>query len=336
MRPTFSHVDALYDDEDLEARKKQEEQEKEKEKPILFEKRANDRQVNAQRTSYAFKKADEDSEEWISLEVHGHKSLEKKEAIKKCHCPHECRDIDLEFAKVGETPNIGYVKSLNYLPTQDVSGFAEEDFMVPTGASIHDMEIDDESGLNQPPTWKKELTSRIATILQRKGGVPFSYAVIRARFNASVTDEILIEALSSSAVMLRGNFILKSSLMAFSSPHVADARDFILALLNNYGYVQREKLINVYKALDENDPAAIVVTPSVINNIMQMVGKPALDGMTPKIDDDMAFITTFSHLLRSHTDYWERKEVALQRYLDLYENIDTEMDSDGLETPREV
>lgn len=320
MRPTFSHVDALFDDEDLEARRKEEEIEKQKEKPILYQKQANERQMMAQRSSYAFKKASEDSEQWKTLEVYGHGSIERKEAIIKAHCPHSCRDTDLVFEKAGATPTIGYVKSLNYLPHQDVSGFAEEDFIVPIGEDMEDMSIDDQ------PDWKRELASRIATILQRKGGVPFSYAVMRSRFNASVTDAILIEALSASAVMIRGNFILKSSLIAFNSQHVADARDLILLLLNKNGFVQREKLIKVYESLGEDDPASIVVTPSAITAILQMVAKKAVNGMEPKIDDNVEFLTTFGPLMTLHADYWERKEVALQRYMDMYENLDSNMD----------
>ena len=140
MRPSFAHVDALFqndddddndddennNDEASERAKEAQEEEKKGLKPIVFQKPESERAAMQRKTSYAFKKANEDAEEWIDLKVHGFKSLARKEAMKKAYCPRSARDNHLEFQKGGKTGgSAGYVRSLNYLPSTIIKELEE-------------------------------------------------------------------------------------------------------------------------------------------------------------------------------------------------------------------
>jgi len=192
------------------------------------------------------------------------------------------------------------------------------------------------------PQWKKRLTASVATLLQGRegGGRPIPYLVIRSRFPfplSGVSDEALIEALSACAVLVRGNFVLKSSLLPFTNRHIQDARDLILLLLNKYGFVQREKLIQVYSrggntnSIHKMDSATpgneneedldSIVTADNINAILDIVGRKTLNGMELKIDDDFTLDEHFPHLVRRHAEYWLRKEARLAKLVTSYERL---------------
>ena len=95
MRPSFRHVDALFDDETGEEEQQkldEEKDDKNSSKPIMFKKPENERAMLARRTSYAFKKANEEAEEWTDLEVFGPGSEERKAMMKKAYCPRDARE----------------------------------------------------------------------------------------------------------------------------------------------------------------------------------------------------------------------------------------------------
>ena len=326
MRPSFAHVDALFQNEDddteaLEkAKKTKEEEAKKLSQPILFKKSESERAAMQRRSSYAFKKANVEAEEWIDLDVHGVGSLARKETIKRAHCPREKRDTNLEFLKSGKIGgNAGYVRSLNYLPSTVIED-AVEDFII----DEHEIVVDGGGELE----WKKDLTTRVAALLQERGGMPVPYVVLRSRFQPSIPDVELIDAISASAVLVRGNFMLKSSLMALSNVHVENARDVILILMIKYGIVQRAKLFKAFQRAE--DDASVMITLNVINSLLELMGKKTRNGIEMKLDDDLTFEIQFTQTAETHALYWEQRELTLRKYVRLYEREDDMVDTTEL------
>jgi len=350
MRPSFRHIDAVFDDDDLlNAQAEAEETKKKKgNTQMLFKKAESERTIQMRESSYAYKRLNEEKEEWLELDVHKPNSMASREAMRKFHCPREAREVELKFVKPGKVGGgLGYVKSLNYLPNVNFEEDAEEDFIkpaddeedhqdagVPTAAGAgedHSEDGKDDADKDNIPmeedaeedtesSFQKELTNRIAKLLQGRGGVPIPYPVIRSRYHASVTDEDLLQAISASAAIVRGNFLLKSSLLGLSSPPVANARDLILILLNKYGFVQQDKLMQVYDSLEDGeDIAKVIITHDILGGIMDLVGKKTLNGIELKVDDDPTIEADFPEVARMHHDYWKRKEDLLSEYVELYE-----------------
>jgi len=342
MRPSFQHIDAVFDDDDLLAKQSSTADGKKKDNPILFKKSESERTVQIRESSYAFKRASEEKEEWLTLDVHGPRSVQTRDAMRKVSCPKEGRNVDLKFVKPGKIGGgTGYVKSLNYLPNVNFEEDAEEDFIKPPtvgkkGATIaggDDSDDDNDDDKDDVPMeqdgeeeetesmFQKELTDRVAKLLQGRGGVPIPYPVIRSRYHHSIPDSDLIHAISASAVLVRGNFLLKSSLLGLTSPHVANARDLILILLNKYGFVQRDKLMAVYQALDERDDIAkVIVTRHILSALCDLVGRKTVNGVELKVDDDPTMEADFGDVVRMHDAYWRRKEDLLLEYVGLYED----------------
>eukprot|EP00979_Chaetoceros_neogracilis_P018083 scaffold10550_cov271-Chaetoceros_neogracile.AAC.62 len=265
MRPTFRHVDALFDDktgeEEEELRKKEAEDDMTS-KPIMFKKPENEHAMMQRKSSYAFKKANEDAEEWVELDVFGPKSDERKYTMKKAYCSRDSRDKTLRFMKAGKVGGSGgYVRSLNYLPTGTADDTIEE-FVAGGEAAV----MSDDGSQLQQPEWMKDLTGK---------------------------------ALSASAALVR-----------------ASARDVILVLMVKYGYLQRHLLVNTFENSGEE---SVVITTEVINSLLEIIARKTLNGMEMKLDDDMTFEKEFQPFAKMHECYWAKKEMALKKYIILYE-----------------
>jgi len=104
--------------------------------------------------------------------------------------------------------------------------------------------------------------------------------------------------------------------MPLSTP-VSNARDTILLLMIKYGLVQRKFLIRAYQNSGEE---AVVVTADVINSLLNLIAKKALNGMVLKLNDDMTFETRFQTSAALHEMYWQRKSKELETYIQLYDN----------------
>ncbi|KAL3910664.1 MAG: hypothetical protein SGILL_007605, partial [Bacillariaceae sp.] len=77
LRPNFGHIDeetsgtaGIVDDERLRQEQHQEQQDNAR-KPVALQKKESERAALARKSSYAFKKASEDAEQWHNLEIHG-------------------------------------------------------------------------------------------------------------------------------------------------------------------------------------------------------------------------------------------------------------------------
>lgn len=101
MRPSLDHINSEM--EVVETK----EPDNETKKPVVFQRRESDRAAIARRSSYAFKKASEDAEEWIDLDVKLAATIQGN---------------DISFAScVLPKNNSDYLNSLNYLPATEPS-----------------------------------------------------------------------------------------------------------------------------------------------------------------------------------------------------------------------
>ena len=336
MRPSFQHLH-MHDDAEDEMAAESSEGNSQK-KAVTFQKKENERAALQRKNSYAYKRSSEESEEWISLEVHGdirkgRWGEVKKEYMDKVKCQNQGRDLKLSS---GTASNEGYVKSLNYLDTMTAgSSFTSpmsEDLSEWKPSNASDM-IDEfeaietkSSPVGETEKNASELAAKLVVLLQNGNGTMIPYRVIRSRLNVDlISDEVLTMALSSCAVLVRGNFCLKSSLCQFvnfggsgsaKAKAMRELRDLVLLLLNMHGEVQRERLIEVYK---EN----AFVSPDTITILLETVAKrsDSRNCWISKVEDDDSFATKFAEIVALHAVYWMKKKASMTKLVKTYESV---------------
>ena len=340
MRPSFDHLHMHDDDEEDNTQAESETNNQSSgRKSLLQQKKEAERSASQRRNSYAYKRACEESEDWIQLEVHGNTrdggwTEVKKDYMEKVKCRNRNKDLLL-----GMTSNEGYVRSLNYLDSMAAaSSFASamnEDLSdwKPSSKTDPAME-DDEEIVNSTPVGETEkaaaeLAAKLVVLLQNGDGAMIPYRVIRSRLNEkAISDEVLTMALSSCTVLVRGNFCLKSSLTQFINVGgsgnargraMRELRDFILLLLNMHGMVQRERLIRVYKEIEDDTPN--IINPDTIILLLQTVARRSdtENCWLPKVDDDELFSAKFPEVAALHGVYWLKKKNALKNLVEIYE-----------------
>jgi len=373
MRPSFRHLHDEEDEDPNGAGAVDESSSKTvgvKQRPVMFQKMETERSANAKRSSYAYKRASEESEEWMELDVHGsvgNWSALRKDAMLKIKC--QDRENELKLAKNPKSAEEdgGYVKSLNYLDSLSlVRSSGGEAFVenlsdwAPSTANINaivdeheaeddGMDLTDETtslassaapniGATEQAT--AELASKLAVLLQNGNGTMIPYRILRSRFHVNkVSDEILTMALSSCAVLVRGNFSLKSNLAKFLNlsggggeerkKMMRDLRDLILLLLNMHGMVQRERLTRAYSAKAERARGYDVITADSITFVLQTVAKKHDDCWVAKVEDDEEFAADFPEVAACHGVYWMKKKEMLIGLIELYENAEVEAEVDA-------
>eukprot|EP00571_Detonula_confervacea_P005505 CAMPEP_0172319224 /NCGR_PEP_ID=MMETSP1058-20130122/37098_1 /TAXON_ID=83371 /ORGANISM="Detonula confervacea, Strain CCMP 353" /LENGTH=536 /DNA_ID=CAMNT_0013034223 /DNA_START=68 /DNA_END=1678 /DNA_ORIENTATION=+ len=372
MRPSFEHLHDEEDDdptstvaaaeEKLEGTKSAGRQ-----RPIMYQKKETERSANARRNSYAYHRANQESEEWIELDVHGSEgkwSSLKKEKMGEIKCKN--RENELKLAKNAKSVegDGGYVKSMNYLDsyTGRSSGEAFVENLsdwTPSAVSVinensadgddlamgeegDDVEMADEVTSSTAPSIgateqaTAELASKLAILLQTGNGTMIPYRVLRSRFLVNnVSDEMLTMALSSCAVLVRGNFSLKSNLAKFLSASgggegrkklMRELRDLILLLLNMHGMVQRERLTWAYSAKAERSTSYDAINADTITFVLQTVAKKSDDCWVAKVEDDEEFAADFPKIAACHGIYWIKKKEMLVDLIELYENAQPDDD----------
>jgi hypothetical protein len=184
-----------------------------------------------------------------------------------------------------------------------------------------------------------ELAAKLVVLLQNGNGAMIPYRVIRARLNAeAVSDEVLTMALSSCAVLVRGNFCLKSSLAQFinvggsgntKGRTMRELRDLILLLINMHGMVKRERLVRVYGGTGD-EPA--VVNPETITLLLQTVAQRTNGDncWTPKVQDDEDFAAKFPEVAAFHGVYWMKKKTKMKRLVEMYESASNDEDMEDI------
>jgi DNA-directed RNA polymerase-3 subunit RPC5 len=322
-----------------------------KAKPIMYARKETERSAVARRSTYAHKKASEASEEWITLDVHGSEgqwSAVRKETLARVKCGE--KEKTLRLATIGHENDedgrgAGYVKSLNYLDSSGGgSGGAGANFVENLSTTDYNdnvemTENDDGEVVSVSASERAtaELAAKLAVLMQNGSGTMIPYCVIRSLFHASkVSDDMLTVALSSCAVLVRGNFALKSILAKFlTSASTTGAgggggvtklkllrqlRDLILLLLNMHGMVGRQRLIKAFSEYDS------IIDPDTITFVLKTVARQShnmsRNCWVAKVDDDENFALDFPGVAACHAMYWTKKEEMLADLINLYEDAD--------------
>lgn len=293
MRPDFSHVDEVdqQNQSSEDDRKDQQAQPGLEKKPVLFQKKESERAALARKSSYSYKKASEDGEEWAELSICGPQSKEFVAAEQKIMSPMK----NIQIAS-GDCKN--FVKSLDYLPAR--SGMFNDEPQDGTSPLV-------------------SVVKRLTAMLHR--GVPVTYSVIRPQFPPSVDDADLLLSLGSCAVLVRGNFYLQSRLLLWDQPQLAFARNFILYLLHTFGHIQRRGLEKVFRTDSSTSTSTptLVVGSEGIHTLLTQVAVRGTQGWLPRLEDNIEFCLVFPETMQLHNQYWERQGKKFESMLVVYE-----------------
>jgi len=325
MRPSFKHLHNHEEEDDTQTNVEKAGDSNTttsgKQKPILFQKKESDRSASARRNSYAHKKASEESEEWIELDVHGSEgkwSSVRKDELRKIVCANREQTIQLAKSKFTDGDGGHYVRSLNYMESIS-SAFADPADMMVMGEPTS--ETTTTAGEDVDETAVAELASKLVVLLQEGLGKMIPFSVLRSNFHTEkVSDEMLIMALSSCAVLVRGNFALKSSLAQFLKKDVMkEMRDLMMLLLNMHGSIQRERLVRAFETKASTDDDYAVINADIITFVLETMAKLLNGCWVSKVPDDVVFAAKFPKFAACHGVYWMRKKEMLKELVELYE-----------------
>ena len=146
-------------------------------------------------------------------------------------------------------------------------------------------------------TTDEQIDTKLAGLLC--DGIPVRYSFLRSQFSKSVTDETILKALDKCALMIRGNFILKSSLLSFS-PEIAQARTFILFILQTDGFLSRGRIERAFK----EEESANSVSEDAINMILEQVGLQSQEGWKLKLEDDKSVMESHPGVACNFLRFW--------------------------------
>jgi len=345
MRPSFSHIDEAFasasatTEEELKRQSQLQTDSSSDRRSISLQKKESERQALARKSSYEYKKASEESESWDSLEIFDEKTLQAKLIMDKVKCPlvHQSRNLfdpkrlekksyptKKSDSKGGRTALTSkYLNTLNYLPPRkDI----EE---IDSGNSVTNDFSTSSTNNNNDHEQKKLLrvVSKLVRLMRQGRPIPFS--LLRAEFSTDdVSDETLLVALGSCAVLVHGNFCLNSKLLSYP-PAMTQARTFLLCLFQYMRTVHRERLMHVYgtnetthKDTDDDDK----LTPEAIEFLLEQVGKKTKDGWVLKIEDDVKFMEKNPQTVLIHLQYWAKQIELFKPMLLRYRNNPTNDD----------
>ena len=289
-----------------------------RQKPIMFLKKESERGAIARRNSYANKRASEESEEWIELDIHGSSSV-RKDMLRKVSCTNHHHRAPIRLAET--VTDGGYVRSLNYMESISAA-FADATDIMMQSATTATTNNDDTGDDTINETAVAEIASKLAVLLQEGNGTMIPYRVLRSNFHPSkVSDEMLIMALSSCAVLVRGNFALKSNLAQFlkNNDVMKEMRDLMLLLLNMYGSISRERLIRAYDGKASTNDEYTVIDADMITFVLETIAKLSNGYWVSKVEDDVVFAARFPQLASYHAAFWMKKKEMLRDLVELYE-----------------
>jgi DNA-directed RNA polymerase-3 subunit RPC5 len=281
IRPDFGHIDESDQQAAVDEKKEEGPGKQLEKKPLLFQKKESERAALARKSSYAYKKASEDTEEWLELTVCGPKSQLFTERQHRVFARGKPKAISSDSGR-------DFVQKLNFLSKSTES--YEDELLEGTSPLV-------------------PVVKRLTAIMHR--GVPVPYSVLRSQF-PSVDDHDLLTALASCAVLVRGNFYLQSRLLQWDS-HVVQARNFILFVLQSFGNVQRVGVEAVYEKSE-------TVSSDWIETILQQIAMRDHHCWKPRISDDISFCKTFPEQVRIYSQFWDRQGARLGGKLQIYQS----------------
>lgn len=309
MRPSFAHIDeamasSTRNDSDNEEMEDREHCNKVEKKPVLLHKKESERAALNRRSSYAFKKASEDSEEWKPLEIFAPDSQEHSQVLSSIH------DVPIHENIINVEATGNYIQSLNYLPVNLTLSVSTSAAAAPSahteGADNKLNEIGDDNA-DQNNT---ALCVKLVGLLRK--GLPVPFGIIKSNFE-DTDSATLFSVLSSCALLVRGNFVLQSRLLPLP-PNVQLARTFLLYLFQSTGIVSRPRLVCAFEKYDST------VTATIIYGLLQQLGQKVAFGWTCKVGDNADFCQTFPEQTQLYQQYWERQSARFEKLWKLYHN----------------
>lgn len=311
MRPSFQHVDergistgdsAMGEGEEADVQNLSDVEKK----PLVFQRKESERAAMARKSSYAYMKSSQESEDWSELIVNQANS-EQQQTLLEAVARKGSQPIfqsPLVATSRHCSPETSYIQSLNYLPPPSHIDPVSMQF---TGNDL------------------QSVTARLSTLMK---GSPIPYSLIRSKFDKhAVPDTLLLEALSVCAVMVQGNYCLNSRFLTWLSAPVKRTRNLILLLLQERGLVHRRRLLQVCHsdgtAVDENAGASVVASPETVLVLLKQVAKHTSEGWTLKIDEDEGHIKQYPQNARSHEEYWKRQSKRYEELLARYDSAGT-------------
>lgn len=173
--------------------------------------------------------------------------------------------------------NIDYLESLNYMPAAEPA--------------------------KEAPT-QNGLVKQMTDLLQKGLPVPFSIL----RLHAPESDEFeILEALSSCAVQVQGNYLLNSQRLVQWTKANQRARTLVLLLLQQKGAIERLRL-----------QKALRIPAPTTDDILQLVAKKTASGWVLKIEPDSRHVMEYVKNRDLHLRYWERQAERFQKELKTY------------------
>jgi len=367
MRPSFKHIDdvnAEREGGDSGILQEEVPAGEPGEQPILLKKKESDKTIAIRQSSYAYKKALQAAEEWIDLQVQTERT--HKNAVENKRREAYCSQIKrgLRLAPGASGGKKDYISTLNYLPVslEDVDRISSSSISAPSDRTNDENEhaavnLDDEGVGNrqgEEDELLRELTAKLTTSLQR--GVPIPFSMIHHRYQ-NIEPLVILKALLGCSVLVRGNFVIKSTLSGLT-PTEQDARDAIILLLNKYGFVQRYKLLLWVKTtalntnernernadmeknagpterssngiisrqaddLDSDATCYSLLKEESLNHIITSLCRKVENGWECKLEDDGMLALNFPLVAIAYNNYWALRTSQLQKYVDLYERLE--------------
>lgn len=220
----------------------------------------------ARRTSYAYKRQQEEAEVWTELGIHPQGSEASAQDWARLRCPEESTGRPIQF-KGGS----GVYVDLYRRETARARGGEEKGAWVGLAEGTGEvMVVDDDKaavlsslggqqdGAAAPPEQRPAIqqlsgAEQVAAIFERASVVSFDMVLALANPNPFATPGSLVtllELMKKHAMLVRGNWVRKSGLCGLP-PRLAAARDALLLLLERYGGVNRMQLARAAGLADE-------------------------------------------------------------------------------------
>jgi len=327
-------------------------------KPVVFQRKESERAALARKSSYAYKKASEDSEPWRPLSVIVAASGTAAGTASASDDEDDDSDAEMATARREELDRVlcsepdqyvlhderpaapsssseaaaaaAYVHSLNYLPHHRTK-------LLGNSAVIEAQQKQRQSPDGKPKADLTWIVSRLTRLMLT--GYPIPYSVLRSSLlighdtnvrdiasadcggwagttASALDDETLLKALSACAVMVRGNFCLRSKFLPIPKS-LQRARTFVLLLLQQLdattgdAAVQRRKLDPVFDGR---------VSSERLLALLGQVAKRGPDGgWVLKVEDDVGFQERFPAHASKYNDYWKKQQTTrFKKELQIY------------------
>eukprot|EP00638_Chattonella_subsalsa_P018598 CAMPEP_0117864730 /NCGR_PEP_ID=MMETSP0950-20121206/6326_1 /TAXON_ID=44440 /ORGANISM="Chattonella subsalsa, Strain CCMP2191" /LENGTH=501 /DNA_ID=CAMNT_0005715697 /DNA_START=13 /DNA_END=1518 /DNA_ORIENTATION=+ len=294
MHPDFRHIDEaveevkMIDDEEEEGKKKEKPKKMELQQ-VAFKKKETEDQKARRQSTYSHMRDELRHDPFVELTVHDADSDNAFDEFDRlfCQTPAPSR----RFRQHGSS----YLSALNYRgekEQQTASGFGK-----PTA--------DAQNSEQQPAAMP--LSEKVLQLLRRAGVVSFR-AMLDCEAGVQGEDE-LVSALMRHAVLVRGNWVLRSSQREHLSNLQIMARDCILVMMEKFGAISRPQLQETLSAFTPPQLIEILSEFATLNKKLRR--------WEMKIPDCYQFIEEFGAVAAEQQRQWTKREREIASLLQM-------------------